>query len=120
MDMEPKVPLEELDPGRDDPWYWGRTYTRIMRAAGPALARRAARARLTVGDVVASWARALVPLALTAAAVASFSLLRSPAPSGTDGVALEEVFLTPADESEAPGALDADEGVPAVFAAEVY
>lgn len=72
--------LASLDPGRDDDLYWSRFHGRVLARAGGELARRRAAAQPTVMDFVSSWSRALVPAALTAAAVAGFLLVQPGAP----------------------------------------
>lgn len=74
-DIEPHVPLGEMDPGRHDPGYWARFHARVIEAAGPALRRRAELSRITMGDVLLSWSRLLVPGTLVAAAAAGVLLL---------------------------------------------
>ena len=65
-----------LDPASRDPNYWLRFRTWVMNGATLELARRRMMAQLTVGDVVHSWARALVPTALLAAVLAGILLWR--------------------------------------------
>ena len=73
--------LELLDPGSRDPGFWMRFQARVLQGAAPELARRRLMADLTVGDVLTGWARALVPTAVLAAAVAVLLLIRlTPAP----------------------------------------
>jgi hypothetical protein len=68
--------LVQLDPASRDPKYWLRFRTWVMTGATLELARRRMMTQMTVGDVVHSWARALVPTALLAAAVAGILLWR--------------------------------------------
>ena len=68
--------LAHFDPASQDPNYWLRFRTWVMNGATMELARRRMVAQMTVGDVVQSWARALVPTALLAAAVAGILLWR--------------------------------------------
>lgn len=69
--------LEELDPASRDPNYWFRFRGWVMADAARELARRRLMAELTVGDVLTSWGRAVVPTALLAAALAGIALLRA-------------------------------------------
>ncbi|HSW28031.1 MAG TPA: hypothetical protein VLH75_00940 [Longimicrobiales bacterium] len=70
-----------LDPASRDPGFWMRFQARVLQGAAPELARRRLMADLTVGDVLTGWARALVPTAVLAAAVAALVLIRlTPAP----------------------------------------
>jgi hypothetical protein len=68
--------LFHIDPASQDPKYWLRFRTWVMNGATLELARRRMIAQMTVGDVVHSWARALVPTALLAAVLASILLWR--------------------------------------------
>ncbi len=68
--------LFHLDPASRDPKYWLRFRTWVMTGATVELARRRMVAQMTVGDVVHSWARALLPTALLAAALAGILLWR--------------------------------------------
>ena len=62
--------LAVLDPASHDPNYWFRFRSWVMSGAARELSRRRLVARLTVGDVLESWARALVPTAALVAALA--------------------------------------------------
>jgi len=73
-DVEPGVPLEELDPGHGDPGYWTRFHRSVMQAAAPGLARRVVRAP-TFEDLLASWSRLFVPAAVAVAAIAGLLLV---------------------------------------------
>jgi hypothetical protein len=75
-DRELAEALFHLDPESQDPRYWLRFRTWVMNGATLELARRRRLAQMTVGDVVHSWARALVPTALLAAALAAILLWR--------------------------------------------
>lgn len=75
-DRELAEALFQLDPSSGDPKYWLRFRSWVMNGATLELARRRMMTQLTVGDVVHSWARALVPTALLAAAVAGIMLWR--------------------------------------------
>jgi hypothetical protein len=75
-DRELAEALLLIDPASQDPKYWLRFRTWVMNGATLELARRRMVAQLTVGDVVHSWARALVPTALLAAVLAGVMLWR--------------------------------------------
>lgn len=68
--------LAAWDPAAADPGYWSRFQGKVLALAAPELARRRLMADLTVGDVLAGWARALVPTAALAAGVALVVLVR--------------------------------------------
>jgi hypothetical protein len=68
--------LFHIDPASEDPKYWLRFRTWVMNGATLELARRRMITQMTVGDVVHSWARALVPTALLAAVLAGILLWR--------------------------------------------
>jgi hypothetical protein len=91
QDAELSQALSLLDPATSDPKYWLRFRTWVMSGAVRELARRRMLARLTVGDVVHSWARTLVPTALLAAVLAGIVLWRSGAPVV---VSLEELLVS--------------------------
>lgn len=79
-DIQLAEALSLIDPARRDPNYWLRFRSWVLHGAALELARRRMMARLTVGEVVNSWARALVPTALLAAVLAGIVLWRSGAP----------------------------------------
>ena len=91
-EIEERIPLDSLDPGFLDAGFWLRFQGRVMDAAQAELARRRMVGELSVVDVVFAWRKALVPMALLAAALAGI-LMTSPAPEETVRmVALEEVL----------------------------
>ena len=73
---EPRSPFEVLDPGAGDPGFWERFHRRVMASAGPELARRRLTSDLTVFEVLRSWGRAVVPVALMAATLAGILLVQ--------------------------------------------
>jgi hypothetical protein len=75
-DRELAEALFHIDPASQDPNYWLRFRVWVLNGATRELARRRLVAQMTVGDVVHSWARALVPTALLAAALAGVVLWR--------------------------------------------
>jgi len=82
-----------LDPETYDPNYWLRFRGWVVSGAAAELARRRLMARLTVGEVMSSWARTLVPTAMLAAAVAAMLLVRSGSFEAAP-IALEELLVT--------------------------
>ncbi len=93
-DMHEKLPLELLDPGFSDPGFWSRFRARALAGAAGELARRRGEVELDVVDVVFAWRRALVPLALLAAALAGVLLVSQGEPIALPSpAALEEVLL---------------------------
>lgn len=110
--------LTVLDPATRDPGFWMRFQDRVMQGAGPELARRRLMADLTVGDVLAGWARALVPTAVLAAAVATLVLLKdAPAVPAT----VEDLLTAGIQTQTIPEALAEGEAAASVaFAAERF
>lgn len=100
--------LELLDPGHSDPGHWARFHNRVMALAGPELARRRATQPLTVGDVLASWWRLLVPASVAAAAVMASLLVPAETTPGTD-IAIEEALVSDVDDEPLPAVLVADQ-----------
>ena len=109
-DMELASALKFVDPAMDDPNYWFRFRAWVMENAAPELARRRLVAELTVGDVVTSWARALVPTALAAAVVAGLVLLRGGGVQAAGvPVGVEELLVSGLEEETIPSALATDD-----------
>jgi hypothetical protein len=104
-DMELAEALASLDPASQDPNYWLRFRSWVMSGAAAELARRRLMAQLTIGDVVQSWARTLVPTAVLTAAIAGLMLMRGgvfapPRPIGVEemlmsGIERESLTATP-------------------------
>ena len=80
-----------IDPASRDPNYWLRFRAWVLTGASRELARRRMMAQLTVGDVVGSWARTLVPTALLAAVLAGVVLWRAGVPLP---VSVEELLVS--------------------------
>lgn len=98
--------LRALDPATDDPNYWFRFRSWVVERAGPELSRRRLLSDVTVGDVLQSWSRTLVPTALLAAAVAALSLVRGPvAPEAAHHVGVEELLVSELHDDPIPAAL---------------
>lgn len=121
-DVELASLLSFVDPATDDPNYWLRFRAWVMKNASPELARRRLMAELTVGEVVTSWARTVVPSALAAAALAGLALLRSAGVGPPPLVGIEELLVVGLEEEETiPRTLAPDEAsVQVVFAAERF
>ena len=121
-DIELASALQFVDPATDDPNYWLRFRAWVMESAASELARRRLMADLTMGDVVTSWARAVVPTALAAAVVAGLVLLRGTGITVTPvPVGVEELLVVGLEEEAIPSALAADEATAFVaFAAERF
>lgn len=107
-DMELASAMELLDPGHTDPSYWMRFRAGVLRRAAPELARRRLAAEVSLPEVVMSWARAVVPAAMLAAALAGVMLLHeytvSDAQPTTVGV--EELLVTGVQGSTIPVELE--------------
>jgi len=91
-DFEKRVPLGILDPGSRDPGFWLRFHSRVMGEAQSELARRKMADDLSVVDVLFAWRRALVPMALLAAALAGILIIGHEPQPPVQLVALEEVL----------------------------
>ena len=90
--FDERVPLKALDPGSRDPGFWLRFHSRVMNQARGELSRRKMAADLSVVEVVFAWRKALVPMALLAAAMAGILMTtREPLPP-PQLVALEDVL----------------------------
>lgn len=102
-DPELAAALAALDPSSRDPNYWLRFRSWVMSSAARELSRRRLVARLTVGDVLESWARALVPTAALVAALAGLLLLRSNDPVGNlPPIGVEELLVSEIEGSTIP------------------
>ena len=94
--------LRALDPSAEDPGYWFRFYGRVMSSIRRELARRRMLADLSMSDVVAGWARTVVPTALMVAAMAVFVLLRPAQTVGPPLVGVEELLTSGPDGVAVP------------------
>lgn len=120
-DVELGNALGLLDPSHGDPNYWLRFTRWVVERAGPELARRRLIADLTVGDVMTSWARAVLPTAALAAALAALLLVRGPVPEGSQLVSIEEMLINEVEGETIPATLSAPESAEGVaFAAEIF
>jgi len=119
-DMELAGLLSALDPAQQDPNYWFRFRSWVVESAGPELARRRLMAELTVVDVMSSWARAVLPTAVLAAAFAGLLLVRGAGPAPAP-IGVEEMLVSDVEGETIPAALDArGPGATVVFASEVF
>ena len=92
--------LATLDPERSDAGYWHRFHRWVLNAAAPELARRRRKRPMTVSEMVFSWWRALVPIAMATAALAGALLLSErPNASPVANLDVEEMLL---EGTEAP------------------
>lgn len=120
-DMELASWLESVDPASTDPNYWLRFQSWVLRKAAPELARRRIMAELTMGDVMTSWARAVIPTAVLAAALAGILLFRSPAAPAPMPVGVEELLIAEVEGATIPVTLSTEEaGSPVAFASEGF
>ena len=97
-----------MDPGQHDSGYWLRFQSRVLYLAAPELARRRAAGDLTIGDVLLSWGRLLVPATVMAAAVAAMILLPSTGRGVASDLAIEEALVTGLDDGPMPAILSSD------------
>ncbi|HET9949422.1 MAG TPA: hypothetical protein VFQ22_10915 [Longimicrobiales bacterium] len=96
QDPELAEALALLDPAHGDPDYWRRFRAWVVQGAARELARRRLLARMTVSDVLRSWARTVVPTAVLTAAAAGLLLIRtgllqSPQPIGVEELLISEI-----------------------------
>lgn len=113
--------LEALDPAYADPNYWFRFRSWVMTGAARELARRRVMADLTVGDVLTSWARAVVPTAVLAAVMAGIMLMRAGAGPTPHPIGVEELLVSeiPTETEPVFVSLPGPAGV-VVFASEIF
>lgn len=111
-EQEIPVRLEALDPGSNDPGFWLRFHSRVLADAQAELARRRMAGDVGVVDLVFAWRRALVPMALMAAAVAGIMTVSRASEPPIQVVALEEVLtedLNPLTRTAVHGQGDGDQ-----------
>lgn len=89
-----------VDPASDDPNYWFRFRAWVVESAGPELARRRIIRDVTVGDVMSSWARTLVPTALMAAVLAGVLMVRQPPEPSPAPLSMEELLISGLDDED--------------------
>ena len=113
--------LDVLDPAHRDPNYWLRFRGWVLTGAARELARRRLIAELTVGDVLASWARAVVPTAVLAAVMAGMMLMRGEAVPAQRPIGVEELLVSEIPSETVPVLLLQDEAAGIVaFASEIF
>jgi hypothetical protein len=113
--------LAPVDPAHADPSYWIRFQSRVMQSAAPELARRRLMADLGVADVVTGWARALVPTAMLAAAIAMLILMRNaPTVDLADSMTVEDILTAGIETQTIPEVLAQVEASATAFAAERF
>ena len=122
-DIELEGQLRVLDPSQDDTGYWFRFRGWVMKEAADELARRRLAVDLTVEDLLESWSRTVIPVAM-AAAIAAIALIRSSpddAPELFMAVGVEELLVREIPAQTQPVLLspDAAEGTVA-FALDIY
>ncbi len=122
-DVELEEQLRVLDPSQDDPSYWFRFRGWVMKEAEGELARRRMSVDLTVEDLLESWSRTVIPVAM-AAAIAAIALIRSSpddAPELFMAVGVEELLVReiPAQTQPVLFSPNAAEGIVA-FAMDMY
>ena len=122
-DVELEEQLRVLDPSQDDPSYWFRFRGWVMKEAAGELARRRMSVDLTVEDLLESWARTVIPVAM-AAGIAAITLIRSSPdddPKVFMAVGVEELLVREIPAQTQPVLLspDAAEGTVA-FALDIY
>lgn len=121
-DPELSSALKSVDPASRDPNYWMRFHRNVMSRAGAELSRRRLMAELTMGDVLSSWARAIVPTALLAAAVAALVLARTMSVQAPARATVEDLLVAGLGDQSIPAALssDAESGPAVAFAGESF
>jgi hypothetical protein len=119
-DMELAEALAVLDPARGDPNYWLRFCSWVMGGAARELSRRRLMAQLTVGDVMQSWARTVVPTAVAAALLAGLLLIRSSALSAPLPIGVEELLVSEIQGETIPMMLEAEDAGAVAFASEIF
>ena len=122
-DIELEEQLRVLDPSQDDTGYWFRFRGWVMKEAAAELARRRLAVDLTVEDLLESWSRTVIPVAM-AAAIAAIALMRNSPnddPKVFLAVGVEELLVREIPAQTQPVLLspNAAEGIVA-FALDIY
>lgn len=118
-DLDLAAALSAIDPGSADGLYWPRFRARVLENVAGELARRRALANQGVGEILASWSRALVPTALAAAAVAALLILRSQG-ALPERMTVEELLTSELEGETIPMTLGGSGGPDVVFATEGF
>ena len=120
-DLDLAEALARFDPEHQDPNYWYRFRQWILENAAGELARRRLIHELTVGEVITSWARTVVPVALLAAVLAGLLLMRDQSVVPVRSVGIEELLVSGVEGQTIPATLAPSETSDAVaFASEVF
>ncbi len=112
--------LRLVDPASQDPNYWFRFRSWVVSNAAAELLRRRLMHELTVADVMSSWARAVVPTAALAAALAGLLLVRGPDLPTPQSVGVEELLLSEVEGEPIPTALAPATSGAVAFASETF
>ena len=120
LDEELAEALRLVDPASQDPNYWFRFRSWVVSNAAAELARRRLMHELTVADVMSSWARAVVPTAALAAALAGLLLVRGPDLPTPQSVGVEELLVSEVEGETIPTALAPATSGPVAFASETF
>ena len=112
--------LRLLDPAQIDPNYWLRFRSWVLSNAVAELARRRLMHELTVADVMSSWARAVVPTAALAAALAGLLLVRGADVPSPLPVGVEELLVSEVEGETIPAALAPETNGAVAFASEIF
>ena len=124
-DLGPDVELAEafahFNPEHQSPNYWICFRRWILENAATELARRRLIHELTVGEVITSWARTVVPVALLAAVLAGLLFSRNQSAVPVRPIGIEELLVSGVEGQTIPAALAPLETSDAVaFASEVF
>ncbi|HIF22661.1 MAG TPA: hypothetical protein EYQ27_12345 [Gemmatimonadetes bacterium] len=120
LDKELAHALRLVDPVSQDPNYWFRFRSWVVSNAAAELARRRLMHELTVADVMSSWARAVVPTAALAAALAGLLLIRGPGLPTPQSVGVEELLVSEVEGEPIPTALAPATSGAVAFASETF
>ncbi len=112
--------LRLVDPASQDPNYWFRFRSWVVSNAAAELLRRRLMHELTVADVMSSWARAVVPTAALAAALAGLLLIRGPGLPTPQSVGVEELLVSEVEGEPIPTALAPATSGAVAFASETF
>lgn len=112
--------LRLVDPASQDPNYWFRFRSWVVSNAAAELLRRRLMHELTVADVMSSWARAVVPTAALAAALAGLLLVRGPDLPTPQSVGVEELLVSEVEGEPIPTALAPATSGAVAFASETF
>ena len=119
-DEELAQALGLLEPAQRDPSYWLRFRSWVLSNAAAELARRRLMHELTVADVMTSWARAVVPTAVLAAALAGLLLVRAADVPSPQPVSVEELLVSEVEGETIPAALAPETNGAVAFASEIF